>query len=301
MHQRIVSAFLSILVAVSGTQSASALGLPKPFASMKLMRDIRGPVKVRTRSTEGVPLRVLFDTAAANSILFDHAGTMGVGRRLEKDYYVYFPFTDKLIDFRLLDWFTLRFGDHEFTSNNWVYGPWKSTGLFPGREAPNYDIIAGRDVFANFAIAVNPDKQRVSLFPSGTNFSGTYDTMVDLIDLNPLIAVRTKVRRAESLEIEEKLMIIDTGFHGVLLFANQAELEELQADETTAPADTLGNALIAKSQFSIGAMHAVDHAALIVSKGTFEADGVIGTAFLNDFSYAFDVAERKLYLSALKR
>lgn len=279
---------------------ALALDKPEPIASMRLARDEPGPLKIVIDSDEGVPLRLVFDTAAANSILFDHAGTAGVGRRLERDYYVYFPFTDRLIDFRQLDWFTLRFGDHQFTSNSWIYGPWKATGLFPGREEPNYDVIAGRDVFANYAVAVDPKRRRLHLYASGQDLSARYDTVVDLVDLNPLVAVRVNYRGSENAAAEEKLMIIDTGFNGVLLFANEEELAILQADDTTAPADTLDEALVAHGRIQLGTTGERDQIALIVSKGTFEADGVIGTAFLNNFRYAFDMETGKLYLSALE-
>lgn len=300
MHLKVHTALgliLSFLIAAP----AHASSKPEPLASMRLMQDERGPIKVRTRSEEGVPLRVVFDTAAASSILFDHSRTLGVGRRLEEDHFVYFPFTDRLIDFRQLDWFTLKLGDHTFKSNSWVYGPWKATGLFPGRAEPNYDVIAGRDVFRNFTVAVNPKKRRVKLYESGEDLSHRYDSAVEIIDLNPLMAVKVEYSRADTGETSEKLMIIDTGFHGVLLFANEEELARLEADEYTAPADTLGDALIAPGRVKLGDLPFQNQTALVVSKGTFQADGVLGTSFLANYRYAFDLASRKLYLTALNR
>lgn len=279
---------------------SGALNRPEPLASMRLLKDENGPIKVRSKSENGVSLRVVFDTAAASSILFDHGRTSGVGDRLDEDQYVYFPFTDRILDFRQLGFFTLKLGDHRFSSNNWVYGPWKSTGLFPGRNEPNYDVIAGRDVFINFAVAVDPKKRRVRLYESGLDLSGRYDTSVDIIDLNPLMGVKVKVSRKDTGELSEKLMIVDTGFPGVLLFANDEELARLKADEFTAPADTIGDALIAPGRLRLGDLPFKEHTALIVSKGTFEADGIIGTGFLANYRYAFDLLKKKLYLTELR-
>ncbi len=276
---------------------ANASSKPEPLASLRLMQDERGPIKVKTRSEEGVPLRVVFDTAAASSILFDHKHTSGVGDRLQDDHFVYFPFTDRLVDFRQLGLFKLRLGKHEFSSNSWAYGPWKATGLFPGRDEPNYDVIAGRDLFVNFTVAVDPKKRRVRLYESGTDLASTYDQVIDIIDLNSLMAVYVTVGREDTGDLSEKLMIIDTGFPGVLLFANNEELARLKADEYTAPADTLGDALIAPSRMQLGDLPFKKQTALIVSKGTFAADGVIGTGFLANFRYAFDLMSKKLYLS----
>lgn len=279
---------------------SAALSSPEPLTSMRLLMDKNGPIKVRSKSKSGVSLRVVFDTAAANSILFDHRRTNGVGDRLEEDQFVYFPFTDRILDFRQLGIFTLKLGKHSFSSNSWVYGPWQSTGLFPGRNEPNYDVIAGRDVFINYAVAVDPKKRRVRLYESGLDLSSRYDTSVDIIDLNPLMGVQVTVSRADTGEVSEKLMIIDTGFPGVLLFANEEELTRLQADEYTAPAETIGNAIIAPGRLKLGELSFKEHTALVVSKGTFEADGIIGTGFLANYRYAFDLLEKKLYLTELR-
>lgn len=300
MTERFHTATLLVLSLMISATPAFAGSKPEPLATLRLLKDERGPIKVKTRSEEGVSLRVVFDTAAANSILFDHKRTNGVGDRLPDGRFVYFPFTDRLIDFQQLDWFALKLGDHMFRSNSWVYGPWKATGLFPGRAEPNYDVIAGRDVFANFVVAVDPEKRRVKLYESGLDLSARYDAVLDLVDLHPLMGVRVTVSRADTGEFSEKLMIIDTGFPGVLLFANEEELARLKADEYTAPADTLGNALLAPGRLQLGDLQFKDQIALIVSKGAFEADGVIGTGFLANFSYAFDLANKKLYVTELR-
>lgn len=85
----------------------------------------------------------------------------------------------------------------------------------------------------------------------------------------------------------------------MLLFANEEELTRLQADEYTAPAETIGNAIIAPGRLKLGELSFKEHTALVVSKGTFEADGIIGTGFLANYRYAFDLLEKKLYLTEL--
>ena len=298
MRLNVITSAVLAAVCAAPVLAASA---PEPIVSMRLLRDDRGPLKVRTQTDAGVSLRVVFDTAAASSILFDHEGTDDVTPALGRDHMVYFPFTDRLIDYRLIDWFTLDFGKHTFSSNSWVYGPWKQTGLFPGRTEPNYDVIAGRDVFANFAVAVDPQKGRVKLYKSGEDLSDRYQTSVGIVDLNPLIAVPVNYTRRDTGETTQKLMIIDTGFSGVLLFANEAELTLLKATENTAPADTIGDALIVEGSIQFGDFPAHEQRALIVSKGALQADGVLGTAFLNNYRYAFDMQNKKLYLSALRK
>ena len=298
----IVSIVLAtVCVDLSSSAPASAAAAPEPIVSMRLLRDERGPLKVRTRTDEGVSLRVVFDTAAASSILFDHKGTDDISPALGRGHMVYFPFTDRMIDYRLIDWITLSFGKHTFTSNSWVYGPWKQTGLFPGRAEPNYDVIAGRDVFTSYTVAVDPQKRRVKLYNSGEDLSARYRTSVDIVDLNPLIAVPVTYTRRDTGESTEKLMIIDTGFSGVLMFANAAELAQLQATEYTAPADTIGDALVVDGSIKFAGFPALEQKALIVSKGAFKADGVLGTGFLNNYRYAFDMEAKKLYLTALRK
>ena len=293
--------FTSIVLTALCAVPVLAAAAPEPIVSMRLLRDDRGPLKVRTRTEGGVSLRVVFDTAAARSILFDHKGTDDVTPSLGRDHMVYFPFTDRLIDYRLINLFTLDFGKHTFSSNSWVYGPWKQTGLFPGRTEPNYDVIAGRDVFTSFAVAVDPRKGNVKLYKNGEGLSDRYQTSVDIVDLNPLIAVPVFYTRRDTGETTRKLMIIDTGFSGVLLFANEAELTLLKATENTAPADTINEALIVEGSIQFGDFPAHEQRVLVVSKGALKADGVLGTTFLKKYRYAFDMQAKKLYLSALRK
>lgn len=269
----------------------------KPIVSLPLDRSERGGLHVQVLSTEGVPLRVVFDTAAANSILFDHEGTLNVVRKLGRDQHVYFPFTDRLSGFRLIDQFTIEMGGHSFTSNSWVSGPWKPTGLFPGREEPNYDVIAGRDVFNTFAIGVDPRKRKLSLYENGQDLRSIYGEPISLTETNTQMAINMLVTRTDTGVTESKLMIIDTGFPGVLLFASDAELTAIGADELTAPSETLNTAIIVPSMLSVGELTPITQNALIVSKGGFAADGIIGTSFLNNYMYAFDIADKKLYLA----
>lgn len=300
LMKAILNTILSFVLGLLFTIPSMAFSRPEPLISLRLLQDQYGPIKVRTRSKEGVPLRTLLDTASMNSILFDHGRTVGVGDRLTEDHFVYFPFTNRIVGFRKLGLFTLKLGKHQFSSNSWVYGSWKSTGLFPGRAEPNYDVIAGRDVFINYVVAVDPEKKRVKLYQSGQDLSSRYKTAVDIIELNALMAVEVTVKRMGTNLQDQKLMIIDTGFNGVLLFANEEELAHLKADEFTPPADTIGDALIAPRKLKLGSLSFKDHVALVVSKGEFEADGIIGTAFLANYRYALDLTKKKLYLTELR-
>ncbi|WP_262695478.1 hypothetical protein [Kordiimonas aquimaris] len=274
-----------------------AAGDLDPIVTLPLERNERGGLHVRTQSSDGIPLRLVFDTAAANSILFDHAGTDMVSRKLGRDQHVYFPFTDRLLGFRLINQFTIELGRHTFTSNNWVSGPWKPTGLFPGRETPNYDAIAGRDVFTTYAVAVDPRERMLSLYDSGRDFEDHYDTVLQLVETNEHMAVSVSITRSDTGETQDKLMIIDTAFPGVLMFANESELEILNVDELATPAETLPTAIVVPSMLGVGRMDPIEQNVLIVSKGGFTADGVLGTAFLNNYRYAFDMAAKKIYLS----
>ena len=106
---------LGLLIIVSSAASAR----PEPLISLRLLRDDHGTIKVHTQSGDGAPLRVLLDTASANSILFEHQRTVGVGERLSEDRFIYFPFTDRVVGFRKLGLFTLKLGKHRFSSNSW--------------------------------------------------------------------------------------------------------------------------------------------------------------------------------------
>lgn len=269
----------------------------KPIVTLPLLQSARGSIQVQISSSNGVPLRVMFDTAASNSILFDHEGTQEVQRELGPEYYVYFPFTDRLLGFQLIDWFTLPLGKHSFTSNNWVTGPWKPTGLFPGRETPNYDVIAGRDVFRAYGVEVDKGRRRVNLYESGHDFAAHYETTLELVDINPLMAVSVMFARADTNEVAEKLMLIDTGFSGVLMFASEEELTLLGADATTPPSETLKTALSIEATLAVGGMRPIAQNIFLVSKGSFQADGILGMSFLNHYRYAFDLSAGKLYLT----
>lgn len=285
-------------LALAAGQVAVAAGVPEPLISLPLEREGRGTLKVLSQSKDGVPLRVVFDSAASNSILFEHAGTADVAREVGGTYPVYFPFTGRILDFKTMGLFTLRFGVHSFTSNSWVTGSWKDTGLFPGRAEPNYDVIAGRDVFNNFALAVDPARGQAALFIAGQDLSARYEASVPITDLEPLIAVRVRTTRLDTGEIANKLMLVDTGFAGVLLFADDDELAALQADEETPLKETLKAPIYVDTVMQIDGMAPEAQRARIVSRGVFEgADGVVGTSFLNNYRYAFDLTVKKLYLA----
>lgn len=294
MHWMALAGWLAAMAA----QPAHA-GVPEPLVSLPLAKEARGSLSVMSHSKDGVPLRVVFDSAATNSILFDHPGTAKVARQPGDSYMVYFPFTDRLLDFREIGLFTLTFGRHSFSSNSWVTGPWRDTGLFPGREEPHYDVIAGRDLLNNFALAVDPERGQAQLFIAGQDLTGRYDAVVPITDLVPLVAVTIRFTREDTAVAEDKLMLIDTGYRGVLLFADEEELTALRADEETPTAETLRTPLFADTQMQIADLPPVEAKARIVSRGMFRgADGIVGTSFLNKHRYAFDLTLKKLYLAA---
>ena len=273
---------------------------PRPIFTLPLVANPDGALHVEVAAGRVNPLALRIDTAAATSILFEHNETKVLKRklRLVKDELkpVYFPFTNILLDFQPLETITLNFGKHSYTSNTWVYGPWRPTGLFPGQSHPTYDGIAGRDVLVSFAIAVDRKRSEISFYESGGTIGDFYDHAIPLELAGSLVVMPVDYQGPDGVW-HTKRMVLDTGFNGVILFADEAQLEELQAQDTDAPADTMKAAMFQEGLLRLPETEPVAGRVIITSKGGFPADGVMGTDFLNRFRYALDVGAKRLYFS----
>lgn len=273
---------------------------PRPIFTLPLVANPDGALHVEVAAGRVKPLALRIDTAAATSILFEHNETKVLKRklRLVRDELkpVYFPFTNILLDFQPLETITLNFGKHSYTSNTWVYGPWRPTGLFPGQSHPTYDGIAGRDVLVSFAIAVDRKRSEISFYESGGTIGDFYDHAIPLELAGSLVVMPVDYQGPDGVW-HTKRMVLDTGFNGVILFADEAQLEELQAQDTDAPADTMKAAMFQEGLLRLPETEPVAGRVIITSKGGFPADGVMGTDFLNRFRYALDVGAKRLYFS----
>lgn len=300
---RYVGALVAVF-AVAGLLAETAYaqdGLPPhPIFTLPLVDNPDGALHVEVAAGRVKPLALRIDTAAATSILFEHRETKVLKRRLKliKDELkpVYFPFTNILLDFQPLETITLSFGKHSYTSNTWVYGPWRPTGLFPGQSHPTYDGIAGRDVLVSFAVAVDHRRSEISFYESGGAMHAFYDHTLPLELVGSLVTMPIEYQTANGTW-QTKRMVLDTGFNGVILFADEAQLEELQAQDTDAPAETMKAAMFQQGFLRFADTEPVAGRVIITSKGGFPADGVMGTDFLNRFQYALDVGAKHFYFS----
>lgn len=291
----------AMLLCVCSILPLRADGLtPRPIFTLPVIKNADGALHVEVAAGRVKPLAVRIDTAAATSILFEHQETKILRRRLklveDEMTPVYFPFTDVLMDFQPLESITLTFGTHSYTSNTWVFGPWRPTGLFPGKREPNYDGIAGRDVLVSFAIAIDRKRKNISFYESGGAISGLYNHSLVVETDGPLIIVPIQYQ-TEDGEWQTKRMVLDTGFNGVILFADDEQLAELDANDTDAPADTIREALFEEGLLKLAGTKPVSGRVIITSKGGFPADGVLGTDLLNGFDYALDVSAKRFYYS----
>lgn len=291
--------FAAVLFAANMVVAQDGLP-PRPIFTLPLVANPDGALHVEVAAGRVKPLALRIDTAAATSILFEHNETKVLKRklRLVRDELkpVYFPFTNILLDFQPLETITLNFGKHSYTSNTWVYGPWRPTGLFPGQSHPTYDGIAGRDVLVSFAIAVDRKRSEISFYESGGTIGDFYDHAIPLELAGSLVVMPVDYQGPDGVW-HTKRMVLDTGFNGVILFADEAQLEELQAQDTDAPADTMKAAMFQEGLLRLPETEPVAGRVIITSKGGFPADGVMGTDFLNRFRYALDVGAKRLYFS----
>lgn len=247
-----------------------------------------------TVDLDGTPLKVLLDSGASTSVLFD-GETFANVPTTSKTASVLFPALDEEVSGVRLQPMQLMLSGLLVQLDDMVLLNNKTN--LKQRLLLRYDGIIGQEFFERYTVEVDPALKEIRLFARGTDLSTQYRTryMLHLRNGAPHIRMRSKMPWEQIPTAKE--MLVDTGYPGAIVFWDSMHYR--RAAKLTPEVHGKNAAIVGRANFRFGSL-AFNHAPVYL--GAFpprqigERDGLIGATILNNFRYAFDFAGKQMWM-----
>lgn len=242
-------------------------------------------------------LKLLVDTGATTSVLFRQTTYMDTPLATTGFKRVHFPAFN-------IKSFGKKIRELPIKTQNWFYNLKDVAYLYmPSTIASNtetpFDGIIGRQLFEDYTVGINIDTRTLILTSKDIDISSQYETSID-IDLKtqtPFVNVNTLFPWEESRS-KRKLMI-DTGYPGTMVIWGSQHYKNAttSAEFLHYKKRNVGFKMRTTFHFAGDKFRKVptylEETSPYYSK---KREGIIGTAILNNYNYAFDYARGKLYI-----
>jgi hypothetical protein len=164
-----------------------------------------------------------------------------------------------------------------------------------------FDGIIGRQLFEDYTVGVNIDTRTLVLTSKDIDISKRYDQSIplELKTQTPFIKV-SAILPWENFTSRKKLMI-DTGYPGTIVFWGSKHYKNATASSEYALFQKRDIGFQIQTTFRFGGKRFRKIPTYLQRQSPYyseKREGIIGTAVLNNYNYAFDYARRKLYLRA---
>lgn len=251
-----------------------------------------------TVDMDGAQLKVLLDSGASTSVLFDDEIFASIPST-SKSASVLFPALDEEVSGVKLQPISLNLSGQRVQLKDLVLLNDKSN--LKQRLLLRYDGIIGQELFELYTVEVDPALKEIRLFGRGTDLGPKYRTKYTLHLRNgaPHIRMRSKMPWEQTPTAKE--MLVDTGYPGAIVFWDSMHYR--RAAKLTPEVHGKNAAIVGRANFRFGSL-AFNHAPVYLGayppRQIGERDGLIGATILNNFRYAFDFAGKQMWMLSHK-
>lgn len=239
----------------------------------------------------------LLDTGATTSIFFD--GTMVPDGALTGDEaQVNFPAIGHSVKGRRLGNVTLGADGAELISNNGL--------LIEGETAveqaldANFSGIIGQELFERYVVEIDPQKERLSLYPRGTNLEDDFEIehRLRMQGHTPYISFKSQLPWEKRTTL--KNMMLDSGYPGGMVFWSRKHFMQVTSKAERKELVSRDMGVLTTANIDFGTLYFENLPIFIASNvpaQSEERDGLIGASILTQYRHVIDFYGERLLLS----
>jgi len=287
-HLMIVLLAISSVSAGSFAQSPIAV-VPYEFENNRIRLSL---------SLDGAELKMLLDTGASTTILFADERPQFQSLIISGVSSVSFPAVAQVVKGARLDNLELTASAFKISLNNAILIDDKHD--LRRQLLLRYDGIIGQEFFANYAVAINPEAQTISLYPRGTDLGDNYRSHHRLYFQGTAAHVRftSKLPWEERPSLKE--MLLDTGYPGALVIWDKKHFNKAANGQNRKKLISSNTGIASRANFRFGKLKFMNSPIFLGANPPpqiTDRNGLMGAAILNNFHYAIDFESKSLWVS----
>lgn len=252
-----------------------------------------------TLGLNGAEVKMLLDSGATTTILFAGASSKFQRPATKGPVSISFPAINQTLKAARIHGLKLTAPDLEFTASSAVLMDDK-TGL-RNKLVLRYDGILGQEFFANYTIALDPEKRTITLYEKGTDLGKYYRSKHRLYFQGTAAHVRftSKLPWENSPSLKE--MLLDTGYPGALVIWDKKHFDKAAKNQNRKQLIAENTGISSRANFRFGRMKFMNSPIFLGANPPpqiTDRNGLMGAAVLNNFYYAIDFTSKKLWVAS---
>ncbi|WP_262691353.1 pepsin/retropepsin-like aspartic protease family protein [Kordiimonas aestuarii] len=291
---RSLAILLCCLLAFSASR-AEGLAKSSPLASIPI--DLSDNRIHATFRIGGVEQRLLLDTGASVSLLFESEGLNSHDLQLGPEARISFPAFATAATGRRLTGLVVTAGGFSFTSETTLYI--RADESIIGDIGKKFSGILGRDFLTRFVVEVVPSEKIMKLYAPGTDLTAGYRVKHDLILEDGIPYLTQRFRLPWEQWPTTKKLLLDTGYPGGVVLWHDRHFERVTTAEEKSQltAEDKGVVFFGLIRFSKLLYRNIPVFVGPSRDGQLDdRDGLIGASMFLPFRYVIDLSGERLLL-----
>lgn len=252
-----------------------------------------------TLELDGESLSLLLDSGASTSVFFADKASSVASLKGTKSADINFPALNQKLKAERLMPFALLHGKRRLEITKAVR--LKDHGELRARLLLRHDGILGREIFETHTVEVDAGRRVLRLYPPGTDLSKEYRSAFQLFfqGTAPHIRFRSQLPWENSPSLKE--LLIDTGYPGAMVIWNDRHFRKAAKREKKSQLVKENIGIVGRARFKFGKLIFRNTPVFLGANPPDqenERDGLIGGTILNNFSYAIDFHNERIFMLA---
>jgi hypothetical protein len=242
-------------------------------------------------------LRLLLDTGATTSVLFDSYVPYAKTIPSSGSKFVRFPALGVKSLAKKIDRLPIKIDNWHYVLEDLAYTT--APSALGNDIERKFDGIIGRELFESYSVAINIDTRMITLVTPDIDISNRYDhsLSLDLRTKTPFVEIRARFPWEH--RYSRKKLLIDMGYPGTIVAWGRKHYRDATtlAEYAYYRKRDIGFEMDATFKFGSSTFRKIP--GYLSPKSPYyseKREGIIGTAILNNYNYAFDYKRGKLYL-----
>jgi len=242
-------------------------------------------------------LRLLLDTGATTSVLFKSYDPYVKTIPSHGSKFVRFPALGLKSLAEKIERLPIKVDDWHYVLENLAYIA--APSALGSNIEHKFDGIVGRELFESYSVAINIDTRIITLVKPDIDISNLYDhsLSLDLRTKTPFVEIKAKFPWEH--RYSRKKLLIDMGYPGTIVVWGKKHYRDATtlAEYAYYRKRDIGFEMNATFKFASNTFRKIP--GYLNPKSPYyseKREGIIGTAILNNYNYAFDYKRGKLYL-----
>lgn len=251
---------------------------------------------------EGKPIKMLLDSGATTTVLFTDDKQQFQSIDAGEAASISFPAMAKVVQGTRVTGLELATGGMKISLSRAILIEDKHE--LREKLILRYDGILGQEFFENYAIAVDPELQTLTLYENGTDLGANYRSHHRLYFQGTAAHVRFTSKLPWENKPSLKEMLLDTGYPGALVIWDKKHFERAAANQNRKKLIATNTGISSRANFRFGKMKFMNSPIFLGANPPpqiTDRNGLMGAAVLNNFYYAIDFKSKSLWVSSKEK